>query len=470
MKALNASVPGSTQIRRLLLLFLPVLLCVTCEGSHSGLSSGDTNVVLIMIDTLRADHMGCYGYHRDTTPRIDGIARTSIVFDRCIAQSPWTRPSVASILTSTYPFTHGIEKERTDGLPDGLLTLGEFLSDHGYDTRGYTANPNINTVFGFGRGFDSYVDSDAVFDWMLGIESSPESAPTGLEYFFDAEKLTGIVLGDLGDFDQPFYLQVLFMDPHYPYTPPASYSNRFGRSEVDLYDGEIAFTDEFTGILIDSIGARWPNTLFIITSDHGEGLGENNDSRLDERHGNFLYDTIVRVPLIFSHPSLQERRVPETMEHIDVFPTVAQLLGLPVPEGVEGISFASELRSGGRLDKRNAYFETGWRNMKKAGLTSGKWKYIINFDYETMNHINRRDGRGEYFLPEELHDLSLQGPERTENNLATNRPELVDSLRSSMEHILKARSGRSGRKTIDRLDRQTEAQLKALGYLEGENR
>ncbi len=452
------------------LCLLPLLLTAACGRPETGLSPQHTNVVLLMIDTLRADHMGCYGYHRDTTPRIDAVAGNAVVFERCVAQSAWTRPSVASILTSTYPFTHGIEKERTDALPGGLLTLGEFLKRQGYDARGYTANPNINTVFGFGRGFDSYINSDAVFDWMHDIEEVPEGAPTGLEHFLDARTLTSVVLRDLDGIGSPFFLQILYMDPHYPYTPPPPYRNRFGTSEIDRYDGEIAFTDEWAGTLIDSVASRWPNTLFIITSDHGEGLGENNDSRLNERHGNFLYETVVRVPLVLAHPSLAAQRIPGTIEHVDLFPTVAELLGLAVPENLAGISLARIVVEGGETGKSSAYTETGWRNMKKVGITSGKWKYIVNLDHRVMNAVNMRDGLEEYFPPEELHDLSVPGPERTEQSLLASRPEVVDSLKALLQEKLESRP-RSGKKTtIERLDRQTEAQLRALGYLEGENR
>lgn len=453
------------------LLIIPVFLMNGCGSWQMQLCAEETNVVLIMIDTLRADHLGCYGYSRDTSPNIDRFASEGVVLGRTISQSPWTRPSVASILTSTYPLTHGIVKERFDGLPQGLTTLSELLHDEGYSTYGYTANPNLNAVFGFNQGFDIYINSIAVFNWMLGLKDIPDETPTGLGNFLNAAILTDLVLRDVEKFQPPFYLQVFYMDPHVPYTPPPPYNHRFGNgSEEDLYDGEIAFTDEHVGRIVDEIMKNYPNTLVVITSDHGEGFNENNNSLLDKRHGNLLYDTIVHVPLIINHPSLEARTVRNTVELIDLFPTIIELLGLECPGGVEGTSFAPALMGEEAVDKNFAYMETGWRNMNKAGIISRQWKYIMNMDHEVMNKFNRERGLEEYFLPDELYNLSTGGPERTDQNLSGQHPDIVDSLKAQLVNFMKTHAGHMEKRVIPGVDDETLKQLKALGYLGESNR
>lgn len=458
---------------KLTLFFAFLLLAISlggCRGKSSTLSLGQTNILLIMIDTLRADHLGCYGYEKNTSPSIDGIARKGVRVRQCISSSPWTRPSVASIVTSTYPPTHGIVKEMFDVLPSSLLTLAEFLRESGYHTFGYTANPNLNAVFGFDQGFENYVESHAVFDWMHRLEAVPDEAPTGIERFLSARTLTDIVLEDLQRISPPFYLQVFYIDPHFPYDPPPEYLMKFGGENArDRYDGEIALTDMHVGRLMDTIWNSFPNTLVVVTSDHGEGFNENNDSILNERHGNFLYQTTVQVPLIISHPSLTRREIDGVFELIDLFPTIVELLGLDPPADLQGTSHARAILAGESTGKQFAYMETGWRNMRKTGIISDRWKYIVNADRELMNEMQAAQGREPYFLSDELYDLSAGLPERTRENQSRTRSELLDSMRTRLAEFRRHLPQR-GERGKGELDRHTREQLEALGYLGGRER
>ena len=209
-------------------MVLTILFFAGCSNEKLPLTNRKSNVLLIVIDTLRADHLGCYGYDRDTSPNIDRLAEEGVIFTGARSQSPWTRPSVASLLTSTYPVTHGIVKERDDGLPGQLTTMAEFFVDQGYLTSGYTANPNLNSVFGFDQGFMFYADSHAIFDWMLDLDNTPKDSPTGLERFMDAKNLTRAVLDEVGRISVPFSLQVFYMDPHFPYSTPPPFRKLFG--------------------------------------------------------------------------------------------------------------------------------------------------------------------------------------------------------------------------------------------------
>jgi arylsulfatase A-like enzyme len=451
-------------------LCLPlVFLSSGCGGKKPALTAGETNVLLIMIDTLRPDHLGSYGYAKDTSPSLDRLAREGILVKQCISQSPWTRPSVATIVTSTYPPTHGIAQEMFDALPAGLLTLAEFLRGNGYRTLGYTANPNLNPIFGFDQGFETYRESLVVFDWMHDLETVPDDAPTGLERFMSAKMLTDLVLRDVENLSPPFYLQVFYMDPHYPYTPPPEYLGKFGKMEPrDRYDGEIAFTDAQISRLVEKVRASFPNTLIVITSDHGEGFNENNDSILNRFHGNFLYQTTVHVPLIFSHPSLPAEQLDGIFELIDLFPTIAELLGFAPPDGLEGTSLARKILAGQATGKEFAYMETGWRGMRKAGIISRGWKYIANTDFGIMNEIQKKRGQEPYFVPEELYDIfSPRILERPGENISPGRPEVLDSLRTRLAAFQRNFTPRR-EQPMREIDLETEKQLKALGYLGGD--
>ncbi|MBI4557045.1 MAG: sulfatase, partial [Candidatus Hydrogenedentes bacterium] len=220
------------------------------------------NVLVFLVDTLRPDHLGSYGYHRNTSPNLDAFARDAVRFTHMVSQSSWTRPAVASLFTGAYPSVHGA-RDRADVIHGDIPTLAEALRDAGYEGHGYVSNPNVLPVWGFSRGFSRYVNATAKAGKHANDGLVVDAAIAGLRN----------VMG------RPWYLYVHTVGPHAPYEPPAPYERRFvtsselgGKEEIerrrtiDLYDGEIAFTDAQFGRLVDELKRQgtYNNSLIIV--------------------------------------------------------------------------------------------------------------------------------------------------------------------------------------------------------------
>ncbi|NNL66168.1 MAG: sulfatase, partial [Myxococcales bacterium] len=330
------------------------------------------NVVVYLVDTLRADHLGVYGYERPTSPVLDRWAAQSVVFDRAYAPSSWTRPSVVSLLSGLDPIRHGVE-DRLDVIPDDVRLLSEQLRSRGYATFAAVTNPNVLPEWGFGQGFDVFEDldpdgqgtrADAVSDWV--VSRMPELAAR-----------------------QPFLLYLHLLDPHAPYEPPAPYDERFPRipalpanHSIGRYDGEIAFVDAEFGRSLDALAERGlaDDTLVIFLSDHGEELMDHGQLG----HGATLFEEVVRVPLILRLPrgAHAGARVATRVSLIDVFPTVLGLLGLPPAPGLDGRDLSPLLDGrGGSADLAGrdlflSLYTTGTRSNLVRGVLSGEHKYL----------------------------------------------------------------------------------------------
>jgi arylsulfatase A-like enzyme len=308
------------------------------------------NILLYVIDTLRADHLGIYGYPKPVSPHLDALAAESVVFDRAYAQSGWTRTSVASILTGLTPFAHRV-LGREDALPASLPVLAGLLQASGYQTAGFVANVNLAPELGFGRGFDRYVPVYAQHD--------PPRAG-----WLNSELLSWLRSRQSG---APFFAYLHSMEPHDPYDPPEPFRRRFAphlstslrspaaagiaaalaahpgltpeeiRADFTaLYDGEIAANDDEIGRLLQALRAAglYDDTLIVVVSDHGEEL-------LDHGlwgHGHSLYSEILHVPLILKLPGGRragERRGDDA-SHVDLLPTLLAAAGVRLPAGAEG--------------------------------------------------------------------------------------------------------------------------------------
>jgi arylsulfatase A-like enzyme len=434
----------------------------------------NTNVVLIIIDTLRIDHLGCFGYHRDTSPNLDQLVERSVLFDQAVSQSPWTRPSIASLLTSVYPCQHGIMKEEKDMLAPEFTTLAEFLKAHGFQTAGFTPNPNINSAFGFAQGFDYYQDSQKVW---ANLEINGKVV-TYSDTMQNAAQVNQSVISWLNkDAHEPFYLQVLYLDPHVPYLPPHPFDRMFtgGIREKDLYDGEIRFTDYCLGQLVEYIEEKYPRTLLVLTSDHGEGLRDNIDSKLNREHGHFLYDTEIRALLLF-HSSLLPAagRVPQMVQMIDALPTILDMLGLEWGDNpLQGKSLKSLVVHPDLAvpEQKFAYSETDFRKSSKRSVRTREWKYVYNIDSEDYirDRYNNEDMEDYKPLMEELFSLDFFSIEKPrEDNLILERSSLAEKLRKeleawqeSLEHIPHSSPA------TPPLAPETARQLEALGYIAG---
>ena len=324
----------------LALLALTLLGWRLLEARSSGIAAG-ANILLITLDTTRADRLGCYGHAAASTPALDQLAAGGTCFDSAFAQIPLTLPSHASLLTGMHPAELGILDNGRAALPDDVETLAETCRDRGYRTAAFLAASVLDGRFGLSAGFDVYDDE--------------LPAPPGGVIEFDQERPANVVCDRAlawlaGNTDSPFFCWVHFFDPHGPYEPPEPFRSRL----ADPYDGEVAFADTQVGRLMSWLQAHElaDRTLVVVASDHGEGLGEHGESA----HGVFLYDSTIRVPLILSMPTriAAGRRVTAVVSLVDILPTLLELLGWPVPGAVSGTSFAGALH-GNRLPPQSSY-------------------------------------------------------------------------------------------------------------------
>jgi len=427
-----------------------VLLCIGCERSKA-----PDFVLLIVIDTLRADHLGCYGYEAISTPNIDRLAKEGVLFENAITATPVTLPSVATILTGAYPLQHGIRDNGPYQLNTAWETLAERLRKAGYSTGAFVSAAVLSRDHNLGQGFDIYDDDVSepfrVFDPSMAQFTSQRQ---GLERRADKTVSRAIEWLELLESKRAFLLIHLF-DPHLLRDPPPPFNSRY----VDRpYDGEIAFVDQEIGRLLDAVRERWDASecLTIIVSDHGEGLGDHEE----EFHGFLLYEETMRVPLILHGFGLPRgESVAELARTVDIAPTICDLLRLEPSAASPGRPLLSIVdpsvgsRSSRRSDDRAAaYLETfrsrisyGWSELR--GMRTERWKLVI----------------GPY---DELYDLEIDPFE--ERNLANDCPGVRDSLESLMDatafHAL-----RLGTRSPGSLPMTTEeiARLESLGYTTG---
>ena len=246
------------------------------------------NVLLITLDTTRADHLGCYGHEPARTPNLDGLAREGVRFARAYCPAPLTLPSHASIMTGLYPVAHGVRNNGHD-LPSGIGTLAEILKGRGYATGAFVSAFSVDSRFGIDRGFDVYDDTflaDSPFKTQNAERRAEETFARFSRWL------------ETGGKDR-FFGWVHFYDPHLPYDPPSPYKEEFGG---DPYDGEIAYMDRYVGSVLDRLRELGvlERTIVVVAGDHGEGLGD----KVEQGHGIFLYEETLRVPLIFHNPVL----------------------------------------------------------------------------------------------------------------------------------------------------------------------
>ncbi len=325
------------------------------------------NILLITLDTTRADHLGSYGYPRAKTPSLDDLAREGIRFARAYCPAPVTLPSHISILSGLYPIAHGV---RNNGhhLRPGIRTLAEILKGRGYATAAFVSSFSVDSRFGIDRGFDVYDDT---FQPQASLKSA--NAERRAEGTFDrfSRWLEN-------SWSSPFFAWVHYYDPHLPYDPLPPYKEEFSDRP---YDGEIAYMDNYVGAILDRLRTKGilEKTIIVVAGDHGEGLGD----KVEIGHGIFLYEGTLRVPLIFHNLKILPRsRVDESeVRLVDVAPTILELVGLKdEAAGMQGQSLVPRL--GGKAGKDlDSLIETffpresfGWSEL--VGIISGPWKYI----------------------------------------------------------------------------------------------
>jgi arylsulfatase A-like enzyme len=311
-------------------LLLSVLTAAACAGRHSEPLTPGTlrgaNVLLITIDTLRADRVGAYGHAARLTPTLDRLAREGVRFVHTYAHAPLTLPSHASLVTGSYPTRTGVHDNGTFQLGEGP-TLATALHAVGYRTGAFIGAFVLDARFGLNRGFDTYDDRlvGSSADWEVVERSAEQVLEPALQW---------IVAGTQRADTVPFFAWLHLYDPHEPYAPPEPYRSRYAG---DLYAGEIAYADAALGGFLDKMrgGNLLTNTLVVAAADHGESLGEHGE----RTHGLFAYDATLRVPLLIWAPArLPARIVSGTTRLVDVTPTILDLVGAPPLGGIDGRS------------------------------------------------------------------------------------------------------------------------------------
>jgi len=476
--------------RRYIITFFAVLIAGAFFAARCGVNKKvktdkPLNILLITIDTLRADHLGCYGNNRIKTPNIDNLAKEGVRFKNAVCQAPLTGPSHASILTGLYPHTHGV---RINGYPlrDSVLTIAKILKMNKYKTAGFVSvNFLGDDVSGLGRGFD-------VFDWPRQIEQPAEEATQkAITWLNEHAK-------------DRFFVWIHYYDPHSDYSPPYPYNvmydpsysgqatgstqfldkvnngeiklSKRDREHIDaLYKGEVSYVDKSIGGLMDYLKdtGAYKNTLIIVTADHGEALGEHENYF---GHSLQFYDPSIMVPLIFVNRTAlpSNRRVDTQVESIDIIPTALEIIGLEAPEEMEGktlVPLIDERKSpAAYLEK--AFSET--QNMRWGGLilkdnladaekihlkvASGKeisrcvrtpkWKFILS-----RESSNRMD---------ELYGMKDDPKERI--NLIYENMDTADELKKDMEGWMRGEE-KSAPGESEPMDEKTLETLRSLGYV-----
>jgi arylsulfatase A-like enzyme len=445
----------------LLILLLPALLAAGCDF----FSRRPPSVVLISVDTLRADQLAAYGGPPDLAPRLQELAEEALIFERAVVPQPWTLTSHMSMLTSYYPLAHAVD--RKTALSPEVATLAEILSSAGFATGAVTSNPgHLSPKYGFDRGFDSYQT-----DWW----SAEEVSERALEWLDGRQQ-------------DRFFLLVHYFDPHsdwgrLPYEAPEPFRGRYADKEARigerarfnsrdmvamheagerlepaeretlkrLYMEGVAYTDHQIGLFLEALRDRglYEDSLIILTSDHGEELGE---------HGGLLhfqiYNETARAPLLLKPPrgwpDRSKARVPQTIRTVDLMPTILDLLQLPTPEGAQGRSLVP-LISGGEEADRLAFTYGKVGEDTCDAVQDSRWKLILCRDGETRLYDLKDD-------PAEVNDLSEDRP-----GIAGRYRRLLVGWRREMAEVR-----REVKRTAPptEIRQETEEQLRALGYVE----
>lgn len=411
-----------------------VVLALGMAAACSGGGRGD--VVLVTLDTFRADRMGCYGNRSGLTPHLDALAARSVVFEDASAPVPITLPSHASLFTGRYPTSTGVRNNGTFVLPASETTLAEVLSKAGWSTAAVVASYPLHSRYGLAQGFETY-DQDF---------PQPDLTNDGtIPIFFserDAHAVTDRALEIWGRSPKgPRFLWVHYFDAHAPYAPPEPFrSNHAGAP----YDGEIAFVDSEAGRLLERIRRDSPRAVVVVVGDHGESLGEHGE----KTHGVFVYQSTIHVPFLLSAPGLLDegKRVRVPVSLVDVLPTVAALVGLEPPKAVEGADLRNAIRSR-RAPARPVYAES----------------YLprLQFRFSELTMLRRGPLKWIDAPSSELFDVA-QDPGET-RNLAGGHPEET-AVREALGDFTRSADPAASQRAAGGLDAEAEAKLRSLGY------
>jgi len=309
-------------------------------------------VLLITLDTVRADHIGAYGYAKASTPALDRLAREGVRFADATSQAPLTGPAHAAIVTGRYPARFGVRDNASTPIPPSATTIAQLFKSHGYRTGGFVGAFILGPEYGFAKGFDTFDADFAHFDAGMKLQAQRRAGDVADRAIAWLSPQPSAVSR------QPFFAWIHFYDAHAPYEPPAPFKTRFAAAP---YDGEIAYVDSAIGRLVAALetSGRLDDTLIIAIADHGEGLGEHGEAE----HGLFLYESVLHVPWIMRLPrhALAGTVVKTQVRSVDVLPTAAAIAGFAAP-AVDGESVLPNITGSGHgtvpRDPAPSYAET----------------------------------------------------------------------------------------------------------------
>ena len=418
---------------------LLLVLAALCPGCGKPARSRP-NLLFISVDALRADRLGAWGYGRPTSAHIDAFAREAVIFENAQAQSSWTLPALASVMTSLYSSTHRCWTF-LDRLDEDYETLAERLHAEGWRTAAVASHVFLGRRYGLDQGFSSYDESLVRENILTSHEAitSQQVTQKGLRW-----------LAELPDDAGPWFLWLHYFDPHALYLAHEGVSAAFGTQKAqDLYDGEIAFTDQAIGQLLAGLASLGmaEHTVVFFFADHGEEFGDHGGTA----HGHSLHSELLHIPLIVRAPGFAPRRVSAPVRQVDVMPTALELLGLPVPEGLEGTSLVPAMR-GEPLPDLPVLGELRQSPLHRSdSLERGGWKLMVDRAQKTVA----------------LYDLT-RDPEEHED-VAASHPERVREMRNELESLVaRARRRADSYREPEPLtlpDAERES-LRDLGYVE----
>jgi arylsulfatase A-like enzyme len=442
------------------------------------------NVLLIIVDTLRGDHLSSYGYTAIKTPHMDALAADGIRYSHTFAQASWTRASIATIFTGLYPSSHGAV-HKADLLPDHVDTVAEELAKAGYWTAGFPNNINVSPAFGFGQGFAEfhylapdlffYADEAAaeltLYSGLRLVRERFFARYVNVDFYYRpaeyvVDKARTWLDGPTAK-HSPFFLYLHFMDPHDPYmvhpyngvgyarvampNPPPAMAETLRKT----YDGEIVHLDEYVGVLIEDLKRRglYDKTMIVVTADHGEEFHEHGGWW----HGTTLYDEQIGVPLIVkpAKGGATGQVVDELVTSLDIAPTILRGAGLNPPVVMQGHVLPLDSQPPPARD--NVFAEEDFEGNVLQAIRSKTWKFI------TANPDNPRG-----LAPQELYDVATDRGET--KNLATEKPTEREQLRALLGRASLTAKEHAGKGAQTDIDSATKERLKALGYIDDRRR
>jgi len=449
---------------------------VPSGNSHADLSGkpeeeNRPNIIIYLVDTLRKDHLGVYGYSRPVSPALDAFAQHAVVFDRAFTQSPWTRASVASIMTGQEPQVHGVNG-RDDKVPEKALMLAEVLKEGGYETAAFITNGNVKEIFGFAQGFETFIQS-------RGEDSRSDRLNMKvLEYL------------DQRNDSRPLFIYAHAMDPHAPYVPPEPFRERVAkdvgqeattfcstmdglhmlnrkrkkllkagkaldpeltREVLELYDGEILSNDTGFGDFIEALKTHhlYENSVIVFVADHGEAFWDHGIWS----HGNSLDAELTDCPLVIKGVGVKQgSRSLQLTQHIDLFPTALDYAGVPIPDCVQGHSLRHVLEKGTVVPVPPVFAVLDLDHLLAYSLQTSDWKLLV------PKAVPKTYAPGKQIR---LYHHSEDPKEK--RDLAEAEPEIRGYLLAGIrKHLAMKTTG--SEKT--EMDQATIDELKAIGYLQ----